>query len=63
VIPDNVLPLGAMVNAEGLKLPRHVLPTFVIPQGAEFHSSDILSPSFELLEGSIAKVPDFCLRR
>jgi hypothetical protein len=37
---------------ECLKLPRHVLPTLVIPQSAQFRSSDILSPSLELLECS-----------
>ena len=41
-----------MLNAERLKLPRDVLSTLVIPQSAQFRSSDILSPSFELLECS-----------
>ena len=50
VIPDTVLPLDAMLNAEHLKLPGHVLSTLVIPQGAQFRSSNILSPSFELFE-------------
>ena len=41
-----------MLNAEHLKLPGHVLSTLVIPQGAQFRPSDILSPSLELLECS-----------
>jgi hypothetical protein len=44
-----------MLNAECLKLNIHVLPTLVIhviPQSAQFRSSDILSPSLELLECS-----------
>ena len=52
MIPDSVLSLDAILNAEHLKLPGHVLSTLVIPQGAQFRPSDILSPSFELLEGS-----------
>ena len=52
LIPDSVLSLDAMINAEHLKLPGHVLSTLVIPQSAQFRPSDILSPSFELLEGS-----------
>ena len=51
-IPDSVLSLDAMLNAEHLKLPGHVLSTLVIPQSAQFRPSDILSPSLELLEGS-----------
>ena len=51
-IPDSVLSLDAMLNAECLKLPGHVLSTLVIPQGAQLCSSDILSPSFELFECS-----------
>ena len=50
-ISDSVLSLDAMVNAECLKLSRHVLPTFVIiPQSAQLCFSEVLSPSFELLE-------------
>ena len=52
VIPDSVLSLDAMLNAECLKLPGHVLSTLVIPQSAQFCPSDILSPSLELLECS-----------
>ena len=49
-IPDSVLSLDAMINAECL--PGHVLSTRVIPQSAQFRPSDILSPSLELLEYS-----------
>ena len=49
-IPDSVLSLDAMLNAEHLTLPRHVLSTLIVPQSAQFHPSDILSPSLELLE-------------
>jgi hypothetical protein len=51
-IPDSVLPLDAMIDAECLKLPRHVLPTLVITQCAQSLTSDVLSPSLELLESS-----------
>ena len=51
-IPDSVLSLDAMLNAEHLKLPGHVLSTLVIPQSAQFCPSVILSPSLELLECS-----------
>ena len=51
-IPDSVLSLDAMINAECLRLPGHVLSTLVIPQSAQFRPSDILSPSLELLECS-----------
>ena len=47
-----MLPLDAFINAECLKLGGHVLPTLVIPQTAQFHSSEILCPSFELLKSS-----------
>ena len=52
VIPDSVLSLDAMLDAECLKPPGHVLSTLVIPQSAQFHPSDSLSSSPELLECS-----------
>ena len=47
-----MLSLDPMLNAERFKLPRDVLSTLIIPQSAQFRSSDILSPGFELLECS-----------
>ena len=49
-IPDSVLSLDAILNAECLKLLEHILSTLIIPQSTQFHPSDILSPSLELLE-------------
>ena len=51
-ISDSVLPLDAMINAERLKLSRHVFPALVIAQGAHPLTSDVLSPCLELLERS-----------
>ena len=51
-VPDSVLSLDAMIDAESLKLSRHVFPTLVIAQGAQPFTSDVLSPRFELLECS-----------
>jgi hypothetical protein len=33
-ISDSLLPLDAMINAERLKLSRHVFPALIIVQGA-----------------------------
>ena len=41
-----------MIDAERLKLPRHVFPTLVVAQGSHPQTSDILSPCLELLERS-----------
>src|SRR5580693_10599728 len=41
-----------MIDAECLKLSRHVLPTLVITQCAQSLTSDVLSPSLELRERS-----------
>jgi hypothetical protein len=51
-IPDCVLSLDAMINAECLKLSRHVFSTLIIAQGAHPFASESLSPCLELLEGS-----------
>ena len=51
-ISDCVLPLDAMINAECLKLSRHVFPTLIVAQGAHPLTSDVLSPCLELLERS-----------
>jgi hypothetical protein len=52
MILDSVLPLNAMINAECLKILRHVLPTLVITQCAQSVTSNVLSPSLELCECS-----------
>jgi hypothetical protein len=41
-----------MINAECIKLSRHVFTTLIIAQRAQSLTSDILSPCFELLESS-----------
>src|SRR6266404_1089247 len=51
-ISDRMLPVYALINAECLKLGGHVLPTLVIPQSAQFRSSEVLCPDLVLLESS-----------
>ena len=41
-----------MINAEGLKLPRHVLAALVVTQTAQPLSSDIFRPFLKVLESS-----------
>jgi len=47
-----MLPLNAIIDAECLEVSRHVFTTLIIAQAAQSFTSDVLSPSLELLECS-----------
>jgi hypothetical protein len=51
-ILSTVLSLDPIVNAEGFKLPEHVLATLIIIQAAQSLPSDVFHPCLELLKGT-----------